>query len=148
MEDAIQGTIEIQGLDELEAQLKWLPLHVRRKVARDALKAGAQVIKTQAEINAPFKTGALMQSIEVQRGRSRRRGTVNFVVGVSKGWFKGDQFYAAFHEFGTSHQPARPFLRPAFDTTRDRALSLIIDVLKRGIDKKMPARGRFLEPEP
>lgn len=143
--DAISGTIEIKGLDELESQLKYLPVHVRKKLAREALKAGAGVIKTQAELNAPFKTGALMRSIEIQPGRRNRPNTISYIIGTGKAWFQGDQFYAAFIEFGTSHQPAKPFLRPAFDSQKDRALALIVDVLKRGIDKKLPTRFKFQE---
>lgn len=145
MLDAIKGEIEIKGLRDLEAQLKFLPNRVRLNIGRRALKAGAQPILQRAKMNAPRRTGTLQSSLRVKLGRSRRPQSLLVTIGTRK---ESDMFYAAFNEFGTGHQPARPFLRPAFDSEKDAALGIIIRVLKQEIEKKVPARGRFLEPEP
>jgi HK97 gp10 family phage protein len=47
---------------------------------------------------------------------------------------KGDPFYGLFQEFGTSKQPAQPFMRPAFEATKDQALAAMQARLKRRID--------------
>ena len=49
----------------------------------------------------------------------------------------GPLFYARFLEFGTSHQPAYPFLRPAFEEDKSSLPELIRDDLAAGIDKAM-----------
>ena len=40
---------------------------------------------------------------------------------VRVGWPK-EHFYLYFHEVGTEHEPARPFLRPALDAVMDEEI--------------------------
>lgn len=53
---------------------------------------------------------------------------------IKTGWFSGEQVasdgalvseYAMFNEFGTKHIPARPFMRHAFDTNKDKYVTLM-----------------------
>ncbi|MFL6314803.1 MAG: HK97-gp10 family putative phage morphogenesis protein [Terriglobales bacterium] len=42
---------------------------------------------------------------------------------------------ARFYEFGSIHQPARPFIAPAFEENRDRILNIFIDELNEQLGK-------------
>jgi HK97 gp10 family phage protein len=56
--------------------------------------------------------------------------------------FYGPLFYARFLEFGTSHQPAYPFLRPAFEENKSALPSLIRDELAAAIDRTVRRLGK------
>lgn len=73
---------------------------------RAALKA--QVIRTEAVLNAPVQTGRLRQSIGIQKV-----GDGHYRVGTSVS-------YAPFVEYGTRHQRAQPFMRPAVEKVRQQ----------------------------
>ena len=47
--------------------------------------------------------------------------SVTYRVGVPR-----RSFYWRFQEFGTSHQPARPFVRPAVEATRAEVAGKIL----------------------
>ena len=47
-----------------------------------------------------------------------------------------DPYYWRFVEFGTSKMPAKPFLRPAFEQTKEQASSAIISTLREEILKE------------
>lgn len=46
-----------------------------------------------------------------------------------------DAYYWRFVEFGTSKMPARPFLRPAFESQKEKAVQVFSAVLKREVDR-------------
>lgn len=71
---------------------------------------GGQVADTAREL-APKDTGEGADSIHGEAGVDDESAYVD----VS--WDR-DHFYMGFHELGTEHQPARPFLRPALDSTK------------------------------
>lgn len=48
---------------------------------------------------------------------------------------KGDPFYGLFQEFGTAHHAAQPFMRPAFEQSKEQALIEMTDSLRRRIDR-------------
>ena len=81
---------------------------VRKDVTEVLMKIGEQVAG-RAAMDAPKKTGEGARSIHPEKGKN---GDVNV------GWDR-DHFYMLFSEVGTSRQPARPFLRPALDSTYD-----------------------------
>ena len=47
----------------------------------------------------------------------------------------GDLYYFRFLEFGTSKMKARPFLRPALAQNQQRTTAIMVDELKKGIDR-------------
>lgn len=52
----------------------------------------------------------------------------------------GDLFYAQFVEFGTAKMSARPFMRPAFDQNKERAVEVMKATLARGIERATKAK--------
>ncbi|MFB9994078.1 HK97-gp10 family putative phage morphogenesis protein [Deinococcus oregonensis] len=75
----------------------------RKKAAVQALN-----IRNEAVSAAPVDTGRLRQSIGLQR-----RSPDVWRVGTNVN-------YAPFVEFGTRHQAAQPFMRPAFEKVMNR----------------------------
>lgn len=108
--------------------------------------------------------GTLATGIKTARGRPRRFGELRHRVGVSGGarapaelrpgtarksrkntvstgfvGFDGSDgwlYYWRFLEFGTSKMPARPFLRPAGQSTVVQQTIAIRRILKRGIERE------------
>ena len=87
------------GFEQFRLSLENLPSKVSKRVLRKALRAGAKPIAAAAKNLAPSKSGALRSSIKVRSGKRSRRG-MSIIVGLGADWYKGDQFYAAFVEFG------------------------------------------------
>jgi len=86
----------------LKSKLPAIRAELRPRVSA-AVKAGAESVAEAARGRAPEETGALKKSIEV-----KRKGPAMYAVDVGV-------FYAHWQEFGSHHQPARPFLVPALE---------------------------------
>jgi len=131
------------GVAKFDRKLKALETRLQRKVVRQALRAGARVIAAEAKANAPVgKTGALKDSIRVWAlKRSRRR--IGVKVGSSIHAYKGDQFYGAFLEFGTSKMDPKPWLAPAIEAKKGEATRIVDQTLAAGIEREIKAlRGK------
>lgn len=133
---AIRRRTRIQGARELDRVLKKLPKQVRGKVLRQALMAGARVIAKAMRARVPEVTGVGKKSIATRRDREGERGGASVAAKVGP---LRRAFYLMFREFGTSHQPARPWARPAFEESKRAALDKIGKALGKSI-KKAAAR--------
>lgn len=129
--------VEITGLDELEAKLKDIGDKLARKHLRKALRAGGKVLQEALVESAPVATGdtpaghdpgTLRDSIRPRLGMSSIKEEGKVSVGPSK-----DAFWGRFSEFGTRHEPARPWIRSAFDSSAQVALNAFVDALKQGL---------------
>lgn len=148
--------IKVEGLKELQAALNQLPLEIQRRPLRSAVSAAAKVIVDDAKRRVPVKTGNLQKSIIRYRSRSESAvGRETFSVAVKKGKQKyadtkrnrrlrrvgksyqtaGEAFYWRFLEFGTKFMPAKPFLRPAFESQKAKAVEVIKTKLADAIFK-------------
>jgi HK97 gp10 family phage protein len=133
-------TVHLEGFAELEAEFKRLGDRAGGNLIKESAEAGAEVIRLEAERNAPTgprgdaqspasrKYGPLKPNIEkavhrFQFGRS--------IIHVGPG---SDHFWGKFLEKGTSRMPAKPYLRPAFDTQKEAALNAVRRVLMRLLD--------------
>lgn len=114
------------GRQALAAALRALPDAVSLKVQREALKAGAEPMRAMAASLAP-------------RGPDAPHIADNIVIGIPTGQLadvsdeaavvavgpEKKYFYGFFWEFGWIFHPAHPFMRPAFDTQAQVALTII-----------------------
>ena len=150
-------SVKIEGLKELQEAMNQLPLEIQKRPLRSAVSAGAKVIMDEAIRGAPQgETGNLRKAIYRYRSRSQSRtGQETFLVGVRKGkkeyvdsarnrrfgrvgkkyTVEGEAFYWRFVEFGTSKMPARPFLRPAFESKKNQAVETIRNRLAIAIEQ-------------
>lgn len=130
--------VRIEGLDALRQALLSLPDKLRRRALRNALAAGARIVRDAAKAGAPVlakpsprrAAGTLRKAITVRTSKqARRAGDVGVYVNVrpAKGAARGakspsDPFYWRFVEFGTAKMRAQPYLRPAAEAKLQDAL--------------------------
>lgn len=134
MSDLGKGRVEIKGLKELTKQLKKLPKDLQRKELRAAALAGAGQVRDEARKMAPVKTGRVKEDIRARYKPRQGPADMIYMVGVVDRK-KHTAYWWRFNEFGTKHQPARPFMRPAFDMVQNRIIRIFKERLKKGIDR-------------
>lgn len=145
---AAKTTIRVEGLRELGEKMRGLSAAVNNRIASAATGAAAGVIKkaTVANIvrNPSVDTGSLRDSVIVKKlPKGQADATSAHIVtfrGRGKPYNKkGQRIPRAPHahllEFGTVKMPAEPSLRPAFDSNRMRAVDVMADRLRKGINK-------------
>jgi len=137
-------SFKFSGGAEIARALEALDQKVKKKLLRQAVVAGAQVVKKRAKEIARTKgvqdTGALIRNIagKVEKTNSDTYAQIN--IGVRHGKPKknakrqDDPFYWHFHEFGTSKMAARPFMRPAFEESKDDVVTAMTERLKKGLE--------------
>lgn len=144
--------VNLEGFDELAAKLRALVPAMRKRVLRNALSAGARLVRDEAKRNAPVlalsskapyrKPGTLKNAIRVRTSKSARRsGDIGVFVNVkpAKAAARGnkspnDPFYWRFLEFGWT--PASK--RTGLATKRARRTSL-----RAGVARQIPGK-KFL----
>lgn len=123
-----------------------------KKAVMAGLRGGGKLVAQRAQDLAPVlakptpgrRAGVLKAAIRSQASKKHRGqgGKWEVIVKVrtakdtKKAKVKGtedDPFYWWFQEFGTAHHPPRPFLRPAFASSKDQALSRIREAMARRI---------------
>lgn len=160
--------VRVEGLDELLHKLEALPREMAGRnggPVRSALFKAATVVRDEARNRAPVRSGLLRDNIVAKRNRNpgEHDATEEYGVGVAKGSKKkyantrknrrqrkvGEEytapsvaFYWRFLEFGTAKLAARPFLRPAFEQTKERALGVFKTELAAGIDRIVRKLGQ------
>jgi HK97 gp10 family phage protein len=138
-------TVRIDGLKELGEALKGLRLDMAQKAARQAVAAGASLVRAKARENAPEDTGNLKKAIVMKRKRNTKL-TEEFGVSVrvgkksdvtrakaGKGALGKDAYYARFLEFGTVKKPIpKPFLTQALsENIQDATEAMKVRLAKR-----------------
>ena len=154
-DDAV--TMDVQGLDKLQAVLEELPKKVAQRGIRSALRAGSDVLRAEMMSLVRKDSGFLEEHIgtriKTQRGELAATAYVGpqgkieypaFMSGAyrisrtSKGKAKqvgrvAVATVARFLEFGTSKMGKMPFMTPAFDSQQQQILAAIIVKLKAAL---------------
>lgn len=127
----------VVGLDELSTKLANVLASVDGAGLVAALTEGAEIVEKDAKRRVVRDSGRLGDSIEI-RVLSKELQTASVGVGpgpIEKPINQREAFYQHFVEFGTSKQPARPFLRPALDENRKQVTEAVGAELKRRIER-------------
>ena len=137
-------TIEVKGIDEVKKSLFQYSEKLGKKVIRDALGKGIQLIARQARKNAPKDTGRLRKNIISRNSKlARRRGQIGKFATIRTKGKKDSQknaFYGRFVHDGYKPRgfsrpvQGRPFMRQAFNQQKLQATQLAIRLMKRGAD--------------
>ena len=87
-----------------------------------AIHAGTEQMAQEAKDRAPVRTGELRDSIEAREGISKDHG---HAYGIWAAW------YWRFSEFGTVHEPARPWMIPAVESNKDSLVEAVRAALEK-----------------
>lgn len=142
----MSGTIlKLQGLSALLDQLVELGPELGQKTLVSAARRAFKPVLTTARQLVPVDSGALRESLRLASIKPKG-GEAVAVVGIIFGAAKQAAVAAAafgggmpparrwhFIEFGTAHQAAHPFLRPALDQNASAVLELLRDEMSKGI---------------
>ncbi len=130
-------SIKLLGDKALERKLKGLVPALQKKIVRKAMREAIRPVAADAKANAPVLSGLTQLSLKVMARKYRDR--TKFGVKVSTEGLAGVPiYYASFNELGTSHQPARPFMRPALNSNRATST----EILKREVGAAIEAEAR------
>lgn len=139
--------VEVQGFRELDAALAQLPEALRRPVVLAALRKAARPMvaeartrvrrgrdprrrgsKKQRRSGEAVLIGPLADSIRASAARDASGTGASIAVGPDR-----RHFYGMFLEFGTSRQPPRRFLTPAFEIRKEDAVRLVGEELWKAL---------------
>jgi HK97 gp10 family phage protein len=122
-------SLKMEGMSDLLKQLEKMGNQVDAgSIKKEALMAGAEVIRSKIETNTP-------------RSELRNEHAADFIViseskqdenAVEIGPDK-DHWYLQFPEWGTSKQPAQAFTERSFHEAKGEAQDRMVSVIKRGI---------------
>lgn len=137
----------VSGGDDLAKTLQSLPALVSLKVQREALKSGAEPIREAASALAPRDQNAnaphLADNIVISvPSKSVVDAEGLFDQAVVEVGPSIPHFYGYFGEFGTAKEQARPWFRPAFDSTVGLALNIVRAEAWAAIRKGLTLGGR------
>jgi len=145
--------LTLTGAEELLAALRSLDEKASTKIMKKALRAGAKVIETHAQQDAPKRTGVMAAAFKIKVSQKKRNHRVTATVALNASAFKG-KFYALFVNYGRhvglrtlaslyrakqSKQeqkfiPGTRWMNKSFEKSASQALSVISDVAKQELD--------------
>lgn len=144
--------VKIKGLDQLANGLKSLPNKLARRVLNKAMKKGAQLLADVTKEKTPVDTGALRDSIAVKLKKVSNVETQAIMGSHEKE--KDGVYYAHMVEYGGKYVikargldkgkkkgrviaagsiKAQPFMRPAFDSSKDQVIDAISKEIEAGV---------------
>ncbi|MBF6792130.1 HK97-gp10 family putative phage morphogenesis protein [Acinetobacter baumannii] len=152
---------EIQGLEPALRKMRAIGNEkIVKRIVRKAMRKGMNLVRDKArakvkQLDDPSTPQKIWKEIVVQNGRSRNKNYLVMRVGVRGGarvpYTNNSQnrragrvgktyqidlsvFYWRFLEFGTSRQPATPFLRPALYENIEQVTDIFVQVFKFELD--------------
>lgn len=129
---------DVVGLQSLLKSMDGIPLVMQKTLIVRALREASEPIRTRAEELAPDDPttpgSRIKENMMTQVSDQTADGAIA-KTGASRKGFVGE-----FAEFGTIHQSADPFLRPAYDEKLDEAVRTLGQVLAEGIEKEFATR--------
>lgn len=133
MTKLIETRVTIKGGEELFQAMTARGEKFAKKGLRAALYAGSEVLrKAIGSFCTAKRTGFLAEHIGAKTTiSSKQEAGITQVGPVRKA------FYAGWIEFGRKKQSARPFIRPAFDANKDRALDAFTNKLREIFEDEM-----------
>lgn len=136
---------KVDGLKEMDAQLKALGDSQSKQVVRRTLKQLGNPIAEDAKDFAPidntrddgphlYEMIKVSASLEAKHKRRLKnpQGTISVYVGPGK-----KAFHAHLQEFGTEHHGAQPYMRPAWDKNKGVLLGRLKQLLWENIQRRI-----------
>lgn len=137
--------VKIEGLKELDRALGELPKATAKATLRRVLKEAGEPLARSARAKAPVDEHYLYESIDVSTRLNPRQRSLHKEEGgkAFQEMFVGTNNPAGVQqEFGNEHNAAQPFMRPAWDETKQQTLDLISNSLWGEIEKSAERLAR------
>ena len=143
--------VRLEGAAELRAQLRKLGRDVGGEVLADAVNDAGEILLAETKARAPEQRGVLRENLLLRRaGRSRSSSLFRKGIARARVSYRRAAMHAGPVEAGhrivrngrvVGHVPPHPFMRPAFDATKERLVRAIEDRLGRGIAQSLADSG-------
>ncbi|MFS0820760.1 HK97-gp10 family putative phage morphogenesis protein [Bacillus sp. 1P02SD] len=132
--------LKVEGVEELVKMLRKADEEIQKEL-NDLVSECAEIVFREADARVPIgATNRTRDSLRIEVGKNNNGVFyANVVVGARDGdTTETSSFYVTFYELGSSHQPARPFMRPAYDKSKVKMRKHLID----GLQKIILRQGR------
>lgn len=148
------GNFDIQGLNGVLDKMRTLSPKLQKRGLRQAARKGMKPVQDAARVGAqaiddPQSPAKIYKNIVTreQPRESRKVGGVVMSVGVLGGASRnqhskdasgnpgGDTRHWRYDEFGTEHQAAKPFMRPALANNVEKVTSIFVTEINVSIDR-------------
>lgn len=136
----MQASMDLSGIN---AKLDRLARSAK-DAARPAAQAGAQIFHDEVRARVPmsakphksgkawYTPGTLRKAIyQAYAEKDSGNGKATYRIA----WNRSHAFYGKFLEWGTVKMAPKPFLRPAYDAARDRAIRAAQQMLAASVKK-------------
>jgi HK97 gp10 family phage protein len=136
-------TIKIEGIAELKRALGKLPKSLQAAGEKSALRGGAFLISKAAKSRAPVASGHLKKAIGISVKTVKGRTTARIgaksdrktVIRYGKEAISNPANYSHLVEYGNATTPARPFIRPAVESTKGAVINAMAAGFNRHLGK-------------
>lgn len=144
-------TVAVEGLRDLDAALSQLSQATGKAVLRRIGRKALEPMRADAQARAPddpntpdvdLESSIIISSRQKSGRQSKRSGEEKRSVVVYMGPSPDGYPQAIMQEFGTVHHGPQPYMRPAWDANKSKALSIIKDDLGAEIDKAAQRAAR------
>lgn len=139
----MRTTVKIEGLRELDQALSQFTPAKRRAIGRVALDNAGELVARAARALVPVDSGGLRESIDVsgtlsgtQKAKHSKQAEQERFIGPDS------RPQGHLREFGGDGKAPQPYMRPAWDETKDEVLHRIQDELIVGIEKAVQSAAR------
>lgn len=134
--------------DDMAKLYRGLSGAVSQPIVVEALKAGAEPIRSTAAALAPRSAGKgphLADNIIIAESKFGASGNttdpdVSTVV-IGPRHQPSDHFYGMFQETGTANHPAHPFMRPAWDAHIRSVMKIVAQHIRNAFARVRGSRG-------
>ena len=132
----MRGSIEIQGTEELMAELRKRFGNAATRLENKGLRAAGKPIADAQKsiVDRSSKSGPHIEDDIRVSGvrRDKLAGTRYILIGGTK----LTKWRHHFLEYGTSSMPPEPFISGGFEQGKNEALRILIDNFRRGLEQK------------
>ena len=136
-------TVDIRGLGALSQDFATLKRGAQKKVLRQATMAGARVGRDAIRKVAPVDEGITRKNVVAANAKKNADASGMRALRV-RGERRDDGTSPAytwrFSEIGTSKEPARPWIRPTWDSNEEEIAAAVRDRLGSAIDEALGRR--------
>lgn len=145
--------VQIHGIDELNRKLKLLTSSkVAKRIARKAARQAMNIVRDAARVNAKTiddreTVEKIWKNIAVSGGKTRNQNEIVMRVGVRGGASfsnknppkvsGGDTRHWRWIEYGSAHNVAVPFMRPALNNNIQEVTNKFSSVFEAELDKEL-----------